>query len=307
MQLKQLQFFVVSVDMGSFMSAARVLYTTQPHISKTIKALEEELGLSLLNRQAKGVVMTDDGHKVYDYASQILQNADMIRSLQRERVYEKLGVAIGSCPCMAALFHDFCKDKNYENRRFVYSEGTVEEVMQQLHRNSAEIGFVSISCRQFHIFQKMLDHRRLRFTLIKECMPMLFVGAGHPLYSASRVTLTQIQGLKIVQSKEEYFSLIHHLGHINDDFGSLEKACSAVVTDCDSLIYRFLEDGELAALGSSLDVEDYAKHKIRGIAISSEDEGILFGYMERKRDGLSSLGMSFADYVTERIAGNLEE
>ena len=41
MQLKQLRFFVASVDTGSFKAAAEVLYTSQPHISKTIKALEE--------------------------------------------------------------------------------------------------------------------------------------------------------------------------------------------------------------------------------------------------------------------------
>ena len=68
MELKQLQYFVVSVDMGSFQNAAKMLYTTQPHVSKTVKALEEELHLKLLNREARGVKMTAEGKKVYDYA-----------------------------------------------------------------------------------------------------------------------------------------------------------------------------------------------------------------------------------------------
>mgnify|MGYP000606318504 CR=1 FL=1 len=37
MDLKQLQYFVVSVESGSFKKAAEMLYTTQPHISKSIK------------------------------------------------------------------------------------------------------------------------------------------------------------------------------------------------------------------------------------------------------------------------------
>ena len=40
MDLKQLQYFVVSVESGSFKKAAERLYTSQPHISKSIKALE---------------------------------------------------------------------------------------------------------------------------------------------------------------------------------------------------------------------------------------------------------------------------
>ena len=76
MEIKQLQYFVVSVDMGSFQNAAKMLYTTQPHVSKTVKALEEELNLKLLVREARGVKMTEAGKKVYDYAVMILTNSE---------------------------------------------------------------------------------------------------------------------------------------------------------------------------------------------------------------------------------------
>ena len=48
MDIKQLQYLVVSIDNGSFKKASELLYTTQPHISKTIKSLEVELGMRLL-------------------------------------------------------------------------------------------------------------------------------------------------------------------------------------------------------------------------------------------------------------------
>ncbi len=63
MDLKQLQYFVVSVDCGSFKKAAEVLYTSQPHISKTVRNLEEELQAELLKRKARGVEVTDMGKK----------------------------------------------------------------------------------------------------------------------------------------------------------------------------------------------------------------------------------------------------
>ena len=85
MQLKQLRFFVVSVDTGSFKAAAEALYTSQPHISKTIKALEEELNMCLLKRRANGVVLTEQGRKVYEYALDILRGAEKIGSLKEEQ------------------------------------------------------------------------------------------------------------------------------------------------------------------------------------------------------------------------------
>lgn len=63
MDLKQLQYFVVSVESGSFKKAADILYTTQPHISKSIKALETELDVQILERKARGVEVTEAGKK----------------------------------------------------------------------------------------------------------------------------------------------------------------------------------------------------------------------------------------------------
>ena len=93
MELKQLQYFVVSVDMGSFQNAAKMLYTTQPHVSKTVKALEEELHLKLLNREARGVKMTNEGKKVYDYASLILKNTEQISRINEENQVSRLCVS----------------------------------------------------------------------------------------------------------------------------------------------------------------------------------------------------------------------
>ena len=64
MDLKQLQYFVVSVDSGSFKKTAELLYTSQPHVSKIIKSLETELQTELLVRKARGVEMTEAGRKV---------------------------------------------------------------------------------------------------------------------------------------------------------------------------------------------------------------------------------------------------
>ena len=50
MDLKQLQYFVVCAQTGSFSDAAKVLYSTQPSVSKVVKALEDALGMQLFER-----------------------------------------------------------------------------------------------------------------------------------------------------------------------------------------------------------------------------------------------------------------
>lgn len=88
MELKQLQFFMASAKSGSFRQAARELYTTQPNVSKTVRALEEELHTTLLERNPRGVTLTEKGREVYEYARNMLPYASKIMEI-REREAEE--------------------------------------------------------------------------------------------------------------------------------------------------------------------------------------------------------------------------
>lgn len=297
MQLKQLQFFVVSVDMGSFKSAAEVLYTSQPHISKTIKALEEELGILLLNRQANGVIMTEPGRKVYEYASDILRSAEMIGNFSEEEGKDRFSVSTNFGCHLSEAYLDFYREHAKEDVRFQFREGTVEEVMQHLHKHVADIGFVYIASRQYFAFQDMLRYKRLSFHLIKRTQPFLFVGPAHPMYEVSSVTPQQMQCLKLVQPREDFFSFTNHLGHLKNDLGTFKKKSKMVITDSDQVMIRFLQNTELAYVGSSIMARSFENFQIRGIPIESETDYIYFGYIKRMRDELSPFGEKFVRHL----------
>ena len=107
MDLKQVQYFVVSVDCGSFKRAAQLLYTTQPHVSKTVKALEDELGCPLFDRNVKGVRTTETGKNIYHYARQVLIDSNRIINLPEELSRRTLKVAANSGDRMVALFSHY--------------------------------------------------------------------------------------------------------------------------------------------------------------------------------------------------------
>ena len=54
MELKQLEYFTIVCEKGSFSQAAECLYTSQPNVSKVISSLEKELGRKLVERAAEG-------------------------------------------------------------------------------------------------------------------------------------------------------------------------------------------------------------------------------------------------------------
>ena len=81
MDLRQLEIFTTACEKGSLSSAAACLNTSQPNVSKNIRALEEELGRPLLVRSGKGVRPTAYGRAVMEYAVIMRKAAEKIASL----------------------------------------------------------------------------------------------------------------------------------------------------------------------------------------------------------------------------------
>lgn len=73
MELRQLIYFVQIVKDGTFSSAAKTLFVSQPALSKSIKLLEDELGASLFSRNEKRGELTQVGKVLYERAQIILK------------------------------------------------------------------------------------------------------------------------------------------------------------------------------------------------------------------------------------------
>lgn len=72
MELYQLRTFKMVAEEGHLTRAAKRLHASQPSISAHIKALEEELGISLFQRTPKGMILTSEGMKLKDHADKAL-------------------------------------------------------------------------------------------------------------------------------------------------------------------------------------------------------------------------------------------
>ena len=86
MDLKQLQYFVACAQTGSFSDATKVLYSTQPSVSKVIKSLEDTLGMQLFERLPRGIRLTVQGQKVYHYACRITNEIDVLENMASRRL-----------------------------------------------------------------------------------------------------------------------------------------------------------------------------------------------------------------------------
>jgi len=73
--LKQLQLFTAVAEFGSFSRAAVALSISQPVLSRQIKSLEDKVGVALLYRNGRGIVLTEAGKILQSYAVALLEQA----------------------------------------------------------------------------------------------------------------------------------------------------------------------------------------------------------------------------------------
>lgn len=82
--LKQIRYFQSVVQRGSFTAAAEEHFISQSAISQQIRALEDELGVALLNRKKRSFTLTDAGEYFYKKSLVLVADYDAVcRQLQR--------------------------------------------------------------------------------------------------------------------------------------------------------------------------------------------------------------------------------
>ena len=72
MDWDKLKIFHAVTQAGSFTKASDILNLSQSAISRQIQSLEYELKTSLFERHARGLVLTDSGHKLYSTANEVI-------------------------------------------------------------------------------------------------------------------------------------------------------------------------------------------------------------------------------------------
>jgi LysR family transcriptional regulator, nitrogen assimilation regulatory protein len=104
MNIQQLSYFLQVAELGSVTRAACALHIAQPALSRHVRQLEEDFGVTLFQRSDRGVVLTDAGRLLRDRATDLLQHFERVRHELRDKCKEPTGeVILAMPPSMLAL------------------------------------------------------------------------------------------------------------------------------------------------------------------------------------------------------------
>lgn len=104
MNLRALRYFVAIADAGSLTAAAAAISIAQPALTRQLRELEADLGVQLLQRTPRGVLLTPSGVTLYESAQRMLAEATRVREhLARPQDPTVATVVLGASPTLARV------------------------------------------------------------------------------------------------------------------------------------------------------------------------------------------------------------
>ncbi len=292
MDIRQLEFFVAVCDRGSINKAADCLYTTQPNVSKTIAGLEAELGRKLFRRSHKGMVLTPYGRTIRQYAEGVLRHVKLIQDVALPGVRSKFSLASYRSDVVSALLADFYNE--YKSEILAeYHQGSLEEITDNVQKGICEIGVVYVAEKQRQIFSHILRHKNLVFEELGSMAICVYVGPKHPMYALDSIDFKDLKKLHVIRGVKDFFSLEHHLEHINVGVEEFTGVADAFYTNSEAVVLNLLTDTELCLIGIDSKSKKYENYNIKALHVNGSDGMLAAGYVYAEGQELSAYAKKF--------------
>ena len=104
MTLNQLSYFYQAAVLEHFNQAAEKMNITEPSLSRSIAALEDELGVTLFEKRGRNVILTKAGEIFLEHVSTILDDAPDCNRRRSHRYRLRITSCKGVYPNYRALF-----------------------------------------------------------------------------------------------------------------------------------------------------------------------------------------------------------
>jgi LysR family cys regulon transcriptional activator len=237
MKLQQLRYLVEVARRGLNVSeAAQALHTSQPGISKQVRALEDELGVEVFERRGKRLTaLTEPGKAIIEIAERVLAETANLKRAGAEFADEKLGTltiatthtqARYALPRAVAAFK-----RRYPGVRLLIHQGNPTQICDQVIAGEADLAIAT---------EQIAGHPELVSLPCYQWNRCVVAPPDHPILSETPLTLEAIARYPIVT----YDFAFAGRSKINQAFAAHELKPNVVLTAIDSdVIKTYVELG----------------------------------------------------------------
>ena len=184
MNILHMKYAVEVANTRSISKAAENLYTSQPNLSRAIKALENDLKIKIFKRSSKGLEITIDGEEFLLYAKTALAQIKKIESIYENRNEKKLrlSVCVPRASYFSYAFSEFAKElDDNSSAEIVYKETNSMRAILNVVKEEYDLGIVRYQSTFEKYFNTLFDEKKLNYEVLNEFTYVLAVNKNNPL------------------------------------------------------------------------------------------------------------------------------
>ncbi|OKP91613.1 LysR family transcriptional regulator [Paenibacillus helianthi] len=194
MTLQQLRYAIEIANSGSMNEAAKRLFVSQPSLSNAIKELENELGITIFERNNRGISISAEGVEFLGYARQIIEQTEFMENRytgkKRSPIYFSLSTQ--HYPFVVDAFVKLMKESKVPEYNFSLRETQTYEIIEDVRTLRSDLGILYINESNYKVMNKLFSDGNLKFTPLFNTNPHVYVRAGHILAGKEMIKLADI-------------------------------------------------------------------------------------------------------------------
>ena len=299
MTLQQLKYVTTIANIGSISEAAKRLFVSQPSLTKAIKELEKEMGITIFDRTNKGITVSKEGERFLGYARQVLEQAALLEEQYKSQSGGKKQFSVSTQHYSFAVnaFVELLKGAEIDQYDVSLRETQTYEIIDDVAHMKSEIGLLYYNDFNRPVLEKLIHTNELTFTELFTAHPHIFIGKTHPLAHKEVVSMDDL---------EEYPYISFEQGDHNSFYFSEEIFSTVVrpkhirVRDRASLFSLLLGlDGYTVSSG----VIDKEVNGENIISVPLAEEGLMhIGYITNNKMQRSRLGQEYIHALEQYVS-----
>ena len=194
MNLLHMKYALEVAKSGSINKAAEVLMVAAPNVSRSIKELETDFGITIFERTQNGTKLTPEGEEFINYAKGVLRQIDEI-----ERFYktgapkkQKFSISVPRACYISEAFALFSKSLSKEAAEVFYKETNPQRTIHNMTEHDYKLGIIRYAENYDKYFKSMLEEKGFQYDLVTEFTYSLIMSADNPLAKKEVITFDDL-------------------------------------------------------------------------------------------------------------------
>lgn len=206
MNILHMKYALEVAKLGSLSKASHTLLIAVPNISRSIKELEADIGITIFERTSQGMSLTPEGEEFIGYAKGILSQIEQVEKYYREGTEkkQKFSISVPRACYISDAFSEFSKSLTKDAAEIFYKETNSQRTINNILNHDYRLGIIRYAENYDKYFKAMLEEKNLAYEVITEFTYRLIMSRDNPLAGKNTITFDDLSSYIEIAHADPY-------------------------------------------------------------------------------------------------------